>query len=160
VVADCVDSGDDKNERRWAGSRNAMRPTACGGWPWVPMPDKPLNPYESPLSAPGHHPVPLDEPSVRHRWLASTGLILAVLIEVFPLEVDLLVMALIRKDVPYFLMAKGICLAVVLAPLFLYVLMNGWRGVMAAKGRITAIGVIVVLRLVLDIIGLIHFLQA
>jgi hypothetical protein len=42
-------------------------------------------------------------------------------------------------------------LAIALAPSFLYIWITGWRGVMAAKGKIAAISIIVILHLLLDI---------
>jgi hypothetical protein len=116
--------------------------------------ESPVNPYESPSAAPGQPSTSWREAAVRWEWLVSTSLILAVLIEVLPTEADVLFIALLHKDVSRFLVAKAVCVAVVLAPLVLYVAINGRRGVMAAKRKILVIGVIVVLKLALDVYAL------
>lgn len=89
--------------------------------------------------------------NVRGRWLVTTSLVLAALIELASTEADLTVVALLRKDLSSFLVEKAICLAIILTPLLLYIWMNGWRGIIAAKGKITAISIIVVFRLVMDV---------
>ena len=94
---------------------------------------------------------------MRGRWLVLASLILAVLTEVFPTEVDVLVVAVRSRDLSPFLITKTICLSLILTPLAVYLWMNGKRGMKAAKGRVIAIGTIVVLRLALDTTALVSY---
>ena len=96
---------------------------------------------------------------MRGSWLVSMSLIVAVFTEVFPTEVDVLVVGVMRKDLSSWLEAKTICLALILIPLAVYIWMNGWRGFKAAKGRIIAIGVILLLRAALDVATLAWYSQ-
>jgi hypothetical protein len=119
-----------------------------------------VNPYQSPSS-------PLDPPSTtsakrpaRGRELVFTSLILAVLIEVLPTEVDWTAVALhAQNDIRLFVQAKAICLALILAPLLLYLWINGRHGIKVVKGRIVAIGVIVGVRLAMDACMLVAWLR-
>jgi len=76
-------------------------------------------------------------------------LVLAFLIEVLPVEADLL-FSVRQWGTAVFLLAKIGCLAVVLTPLSLYVLRNGWQGIVFARGKVLLIGLIVLLKLGVD----------
>jgi hypothetical protein len=117
-----------------------------------------VNPYESPQTA-CERPAASGEPAVRGRQLVFASLLLAVFIEVFPTEADLMWSALAGRCVSLAVAAKATCLAIILIPLFLYVWINGWRGVKAAKGRIIAIGVIVALKLGVDVMCLVNYVS-
>jgi hypothetical protein len=110
-----------------------------------------MDPLETASQPSDPHPAVSDKYAVRGRWLVFVSLILVILIEVLPTEADLLFVAWRHKDMSSFLTTKAICLAIILAPLLLYIWINGWRGVVAVKGRFVAITVIVVLKLVFDI---------
>jgi hypothetical protein len=90
--------------------------------------------------------------------LVFASLVLAILIEVLPTEADLLSVAAMSKDVPLFLAIKAACLLAICLPLVLYVGLHGRRGVKAAKGRLTALGIIVAAKLALDTLGLLSVL--
>lgn len=117
-----------------------------------------VNPYESPQTA-CDPPAASGEPAVRGRWLVFVSLLFAVSIEVFPAEADLLWVALRRGSLTAFLAVKATCLVATLVPLILYTWINGWRGVKAAKGRIIAIGVIVALKLGMDVMCLVNYVS-
>jgi hypothetical protein len=120
------------------------------------MPQHDVNPYESPSSAPGDRPVPLVDAPARWRWLVRISLILAILNEI-P-EVDAQDMALQLHDMRLFLAVTAASWAVILVPLVLYIFVNGWRGITAAKGRITVIGIIVLLNLAKDTCFMVNWL--
>ena len=98
-----------------------------------------------------------DKDTLRGRALVNASLTLAILMEVLPLEADSIDMALMIKSLGLFLIGKTICLAVILVPLVCYLWMNGWRGVSAAKGKIAAISIIVVLKLTMEVWYILHW---
>lgn len=106
----------------------------------------------SPLESSTFNPDVTEESVVRERWLVFVSLILAILI-VLTIEVDVTFPALF-KGVQFYLMAKAVVLAVILSPLLLYVWINGWRGVIAARAVIVVIGTIVGLRMMLDVLAI------
>ncbi len=116
------------------------------------------NPYESPSSTLLGDAATTEKAAARGLGLVTTSFVLAVLIEVFPTETDMTAVAFFaQRNVPAFLTEKAIFLSIILAPLLLYFWINGWRGVMAAKRRIVAIGIIVVLKLALDAFWLVSY---
>jgi hypothetical protein len=119
------------------------------------MPPQDVNPYEAPRQSSLPSPS-VPEVDLRARGLVSVSLLFFVLIEVFPTEADITVVAVMHKDLPTFLVAKAVCLAVILAPLLFYLYFNGWRGFLAAKGRICLIVVLIVLRLGFEIAVVAH----
>jgi hypothetical protein len=96
-------------------------------------------------------PGPTANSAVKGYLLAFASLILAVIIEVTPFEADFTGVAILHKDMTSFLVAKLIGLTTILVPLLLYIALNGRQGIVAAKGIVIAIGVIVILRLIFDI---------
>jgi hypothetical protein len=111
-----------------------------------------MNPYESPLSE-------CDPPSqcsaksyLRGAWLVFASLLLAIFIEVFPTETDVLVVGkLSGRGIVYLLAVKAIFLAIIITPLLIYFLINGRRGLQTAKGRITTIGIIIAANIVMNL---------
>ncbi len=122
------------------------------------MPQHDVNPYQSPSSAPADGPVLSTESPARWRALVFLSVILAVLIEVLPTQVDFQVMAARRHDVQSFLTVAAICFTAILAPVVLFVVINGWRGIRAVKWRIVLIGTIVALGLARDTCILVELL--
>lgn len=92
------------------------------------------------------------------RGLVGVSLLLAVFIEILPLEADLTVVAIAIHNLPRFFIAKTICVAVILAPLLAYAWLNGWKGIWAQKGRVIAITVILLLRTAMDVECLVGYL--
>jgi hypothetical protein len=90
-------------------------------------------------------------PPVRERSLVGTSLGLAFIFEICPFEADMTFMLLSLKGLPLFLLIKAACLAIILFPLWRYLRLNGRPGATAEKGRIIAIGIILLLKLSADI---------
>jgi hypothetical protein len=107
-------------------------------------------PYEPPPQLGYPRPSSLPDPAVRERWLLKLSLSLAFIVEVLPLEADLTVVALAYHNIVSFLVAKAVCLTIILAPLCCYVSMNGWNGIAAAWRVALMTYVIVTARLVMD----------
>jgi len=105
-----------------------------------------VNPYQPPPPADVLNP---DMP-LRWTWLPLVSLILAVLIEVLPTEIDIL-LVLRDQGILKLILAKVCCLAIILAPLTVYVSLNGWKGIAFVRGKVWPIGIIVVLRLCMDL---------
>lgn len=121
---------------------------------------KSTNPYESPLQE-CEPPSPKNvEPPEHGGWWVFASLIFAVLIEIFPTETDLLGVALLKKNMLNFFVAKFICLSVILGPLLVYLVIYGRRGLRKAKRRIGIIGAIVALKFAFDVFCLCHYLYS
>ena len=122
------------------------------------MADEKKNPYESPID-PGIAPSSAlsGEVAPWSRWLVFTSLVLAVLFEVLPTEIDFIACAA-GRSILLFLTARAICMSVILIPVVLYVWINGWRGLTAVKARVIAIGIIVGLNRALDTYALVDHL--
>jgi hypothetical protein len=114
------------------------------------MPRHAVNPYESPSQPPDPHTTSPPEVAVREGWLVRASLLMAILLELPICGADPSGFALSHHDVQLFLWAKAICLPVILVPLLRYLWVNGRRGVIAAKGAVVTISVIVIGRLVLE----------
>ena len=115
------------------------------------------NPYKSPEALDIYEQPPALSGQIPawSRWLVFTSLVLAVL--TFPTEVDFMAVAERTGDILSFLEMMAICLALILVPLVFFFWINGWRGVKVVKGRIIAIGIIVVLKLTLDTSFLVNY---
>ncbi len=100
---------------------------------------------------------------VRASWLVSLSLILAVLIELCPTEVDLMYGPVLSIGQSLFgsvpgaasilllLGAKAACLTPIVVPLLIYVVLNGRNALRRFTIRVTIIGVIVSIRLIQDV---------
>jgi hypothetical protein len=109
-----------------------------------------VNPYQSPraaLGAPSRSP---EQTEIHWSWLVFLSLLAAILIEVLPTEATVLY-SLRTKGTLLLVAGKIGCVAAILLPLVLYVLRNGWRGIMPVKGRIAAIVVILLAKCVFDV---------
>ena len=107
-----------------------------------------MNSYESPLSE--CDPPNSVEPPVRGGWLATASLILT-LTTIIP-NSDFLAIGLLKgTGFLYLLPSMAFCLAIPLVPLVIYLCLNGRRGLKAAQGRITIIGIFVGLIIAVDI---------
>jgi hypothetical protein len=95
----------------------------------------------------------------RATWLVKTSLYLVIMTEVFPTEADTVFIAARTRNIPLFLLIKFVFLAVILGPLFVYVRMNGWRGLKVFPGKVTAIVVIVSLVLIMNGFAIFGMLQ-
>lgn len=105
-----------------------------------------VNPYQAPPLADDTNPArPL-----RWTWLPFVSLILAVLIEFLPTEADIL---FVLRDQGIFtlILAKASCLTIILAPLLVYFLWNGWKSIAIVRGKVLLIGLIVLLKLAMDL---------
>jgi hypothetical protein len=118
-----------------------------------------LNPYQSPLASPDEAPATPPAGGIAGRWLVRLSLLLAIMIEVVPIEADIASVLLYAGDVPRFLMVRAVCLAAVLGPLSVYLWLNGKAGIREAKGRITAITIIVVVKLAAETYAVIRVLD-
>ena len=94
---------------------------------------------------------PLIASTVRGRWLVFVSLILTIHVEIL-VDGDIAARAFLKKDIPFYLMAKLICLTVILFPLLPYLWLNGRRGIKAAWGGMLAIGIVIALRLASDVV--------
>ena len=79
-------------------------------------------------------------------WLVNASLLLAVALEVFPVEDDLICGPYLT-DVPGSLAVKVTCLAVIISPLVIFFIRDGWAA-WSVWGRVTAIVTIVAVSLV------------
>jgi hypothetical protein len=115
-----------------------------------------MNPYQSPLS--DCKPLPPHTAVAPGTWLVKTSLTLAILIEVFPTETDLLVTARFRAaGISYLVAVKAVTLPIILGPLIVYLGRYGKIGFKNAKGKIIAIGIIAALSLMTDLLWYIFF---
>jgi hypothetical protein len=123
------------------------------------MSDETANPYRAPTASDASEQPAVLSGQIRawSRWLVFTSVVMVVLTEVFPTEVDVLYMAMRTGNISSFLKAKAVCLALILVPLVIFFWINGWRGLKAVKARIIALGVIFVLNLVLDAYCLVNY---
>ena len=117
-----------------------------------------MNPYQSPLER-NERSGSREQNALRGSWLPSASLILAFLIEVLPTEADIVFIALLKQQLHIALIAKAICLAIILAPLIAYLALNHWAGLRAARARIIGVFVIVGIKAAMDISSLIHHSQ-
>jgi hypothetical protein len=79
--------------------------------------------------------------------LVRMSLLLAVFLEVIPLETNIIGVLSSLGDVSRVLAVKAVCLTAILLPLLIYVLLNGLKGLKRVRGRAAVIGVIVVIHL-------------
>lgn len=98
--------------------------------------------------------------AVRHRWLVLASLLCAVFLEVLPVEAGLLLAAAVNGKVFLFLVIKVLCLAAIVAPLLIYIRINGRPGATAVSQRLAIIGGIVVLNLVLNALVVANVLRS
>ncbi len=82
-------------------------------------------------------------------WLVNASLLLAVALEVFPVEDDLICGPYLT-DVPGSLAVKVTCLALILSPLVIFFIRDGLGALRSVWGRVTAIVTIVAVSLVRD----------
>jgi hypothetical protein len=75
------------------------------------------------------------------------SLLLAVFLEVLPLEMDIICVLSSLGDVSRVVAVKAVCLTAIVRPLLIYVLLNGLKGLKRVRGRTAVIGVIVVIHL-------------
>jgi hypothetical protein len=118
-----------------------------------------VNPYESPTADCGDTSLAKEGDGPRSPWLVRISLLLAIFCEVIPLEADAIFIAYQPPNVILFVAIKSVFLTVILAPLFVYVALNGWRGLRFVKGRACAIGIIVSVILILQGAGLVAAFQ-
>ena len=98
------------------------------------------------ILCPAHTP----EDQIRAAGLVFWSLILAVLIEVFPTEAGLANICFNIGSLFLSLALKLTCSIIILLPLLIYVALNGRKGLRCARGRIIAIGTIIIVKLVLE----------
>ena len=67
------------------------------------------------------------EPAIRDLWLVKVSVSLALLLEVIPLEIEVVHISLVTGNIRYALAAKAIFLTLILLPLFIYVARNRLR---------------------------------
>ena len=102
-----------------------------------------------------------EDHKVRAEWLVPTSVTLAILLEVLPVEADFSYGHLFGfpTRVQTILSAKLVCVAMILAPLAIYYVLNGYRGLRHARGRVIAVCLIVLLRFILDLYAIISILS-
>jgi hypothetical protein len=121
-------------------------------------PDSDGNPYQSPKTDCGTNAqAGIDRSD--NTWLVRASVGLAIFIEVLPTEVDITVAALGSHQLMMCILAKVICVSVILAPLLAYIGLNGWQGLKAVQGKVSIISTIVFLRLLMDGYMLIRYLE-
>jgi hypothetical protein len=93
----------------------------------------------------------------RWRFLVFVSLLLAIAIEVFPTEADILwTIGFHTKNLLLVFLAKAVCLVIILLPLSVYIGLNGWRGLRVVMGRVYWIFGIILIKLFIDGIPFIH----
>ena len=117
-----------------------------------------MNPHESSSSESVGESVSRN--AVRHRWLVLASLCSAVLLEILPVEAGLLLAAAVNRNVFLFVVIKVLCLTTIVAPLLIYLRINGRPGVAAVSQRLAIIGGIVVLNLVLNALVVANILRS
>lgn len=110
-----------------------------------------MNPYESPTQPSRSPAASSADVGVREGWLIRASLFLAFFLEAPVCGADPSGMALATQNVQLYVGGKAVCLALILFPLWRYLSVNGRPGVIAAKGSIVSIGVLVIGRLVLEL---------
>jgi len=75
-------------------------------------------------------------------------------------EAGLLLAAAVNRNVLLFCVIKVLCLAAIVAPLLIYIRINGRPGVAAVSRRLAIIGGIVVLNLVLNALVVVSILRS
>jgi hypothetical protein len=98
------------------------------------------------------NPDQLQEHAVRDIWLVRVSSLLAVFLEVVPIEIDIIGVLLSYRALALVVAVKAICLTAILLPLVIYVLRNGLSALRRVRGRVAVIGFIVVINLVLNVV--------
>lgn len=98
---------------------------------------------------------------VRARWLATTSVVLGFLVEVLPIEADFSYGHLFGfpTTICGILAVKLICISVIVTPLLLYVVFNGYRGLRHVRGHVFTVCTIITVRFVADAIAMISILR-
>jgi hypothetical protein len=89
----------------------------------------------------------LPEQTFRRVELVRLSLILTFILEVCPLEIDLLFPLLLAGDYCRAMIAKLICVTSILLPLVIFSWLNGPRALWYFKGRVAIIVIIVAVQL-------------
>jgi len=105
---------------------------------------------ETPRCNGSPNPAHTPEEQIRAAGLVLCSLTLAVLIEVFPTEAGLASICFNAGSLFLWLALKLTCSIIILLPLLIYFALNGRRGLRCTRGRIIAIGTIVIVKLVLE----------
>jgi hypothetical protein len=87
---------------------------------------------------------------LRARWLVNLTVVLAVLIEACPTEADFASRAILSRGFLGWLMVKMISLTIILLPLLIYVILNGWKALRCVIGRLTVVGAIITIAIMLE----------
>lgn len=93
------------------------------------------------------------EPAIRDLWLVKVSVSLALLLEVIPLEIEVVHISLVTGGIRYALAAKAIFLTLILLPLFIYVARNRLRTLGRERGRVAVIFLVVVAKLAFDLLS-------
>lgn len=118
-----------------------------------------MNPYESPKTECNGESLSENAQPPRAGWLIFVSVLLAILLEVLPTEVDVLVTLLQRRDLQRFLAFKSAFLVAILLPLLVYVALNGWRALRVYAVRVGIILAIVVLQLIFNVFMIVDMLH-
>lgn len=125
------------------------------------------NPYQSPFAPSTSSPVQVAVAIPKGTGLATASLLLAICIEVLPTEADMVwgitaASGAIRDtafSLAVLLAVKAVSLPIILGPLVAFVWINGWRGLAAVRRRTAAVGMIVGLKVLMDIVTVADWLS-
>jgi hypothetical protein len=90
----------------------------------------------------------------RGRWLVRLSVLLALALEVVPIEADIIRAFCAMADLGFAAVVKVIFLGVILLPLVAYGVVYGRDGLGEARRSVAAVLLIVIVRLVLDVLFL------
>lgn len=107
-----------------------------------------IDPYRAPEFL--DEPETADRPLLQHRWLMILSSWLALLLELLPVEANVLYqLSRPQANVAALVAVKLMFMTVILSPLAAFVKINGWDAVHQMQGRIVTIGVVMGLSLLL-----------
>lgn len=114
------------------------------------------NPYQAPKNSDSSAAAT----AVQHRWLVILSGWLAVLLEVLPLEADVLYyLSRPPPNVAGFVAAKAMFMTVILSPLITFVKLNGWNALNDMKFRVYVTFAIVGFNFILSAFILVRILR-
>jgi hypothetical protein len=89
--------------------------------------------------------------AIRYEWLVSLSFWLVFALEVLPIEADITAMTIPFGRVLVGLAVKLTFMTLIIVPLFTYFVINGQKGLRFVIGRIIAILMIIIVRLIFDV---------
>lgn len=91
---------------------------------------------------------------IRGKWLVQLSTLVAIYLEVIPVEMDTISGLWLRGAFSLALAVKLLCVTVILLPLVIYVFLNGPSALWHVKGRVVVIATIIGIHLIFFASGL------